>query len=139
MGTFRAQLSETLRKLEEALDAIYYLTDRIREEIGEETSVPAPRPKEELLSRLFPEGLPTERLKGELERNRAKYEESKTRIRAEIEEVLAKLHRLEAEYDGVEKRCRRIEEIYQDLYGDMEGARVRIEADKAYRDAERVL
>ncbi len=118
MGTLRAQFSEAFRRLEEALDAIYSLTERIREEIGGETSVPAIRSKEELLARLFPEGLPTERLRGELERSRARYQEKKASVQAEIEEVLAKLHQLEAEYDSIEKKCQRIEEIYQDLFGE---------------------
>lgn len=62
MVRLTTELSKTFRRLEEAVEAIYSLTDKVRKEIEDGRPGPSLRPREDLLLKLFPEGLPVEKL-----------------------------------------------------------------------------
>lgn len=135
MGIFKEQLFEAFRRVEEAVQAVNSLTDRIRQEIGGEQSAPAAA----LRVNLYSDGLALERLREDLLRSRARCEEKKASIQTDIEEVLARLHQLENEYDSIEEKYRRIQEIYRDLFEDTNGTGGTVETDRAYRNSDRAL
>lgn len=64
MVALSTEFADALRRVEEAMRVIHSLTERIRREIGQEQSALPFKSREDLFSRLFPEGLPFDRLKG---------------------------------------------------------------------------
>ncbi len=135
MGTFKVQLFEAFRRVEEAVEAVNSLTNKIRQEIGEEQQAPATTLKLDL----FSDGLALEKLRDDLLRSKARYEEQKASIQTAIEEVLVRLHQLENEHDSIEEKYRRVQEIYQDLFEDTNVTGEAIAADRAYRNSDRAL
>lgn len=128
MGTLRTQLLEAFRRVEEAVQAVNSLTNGIRQEIGEEQQAPATTPRVEF----FYDGLTLDKLRDDLLRSRARYEEQKASIQTAIEEVLVRLHQLENEHDSIEEKYRRIQEIYRDLFEDSNGTSEAIETNRTY-------
>ncbi len=63
MVALSTEFADAFRRVEEAMRTIHSLTERIRREIGQEQSALPFKSREDLFSRLFPEGLPLDRLK----------------------------------------------------------------------------
>lgn len=63
MVALSTEFADAFRRVEEAMRAIHSLTERIRLEIGQEQSALPFKSREDLFSKLFPEGLPLDRLK----------------------------------------------------------------------------
>lgn len=88
MVTFKTQTSQVISKLEEAAEVIRVLTARIREEVGEAQPLPFFQSKEEVLSKLFPDGLPLDTLGDNLQKIKDSVKENRKHARvALIQEV----------------------------------------------------